>query len=189
MQYNCQIFINTELYLCIKWQTIKKKCILAKMIIKTMRIKKQWMSWDDLVPFKNQLIELEVELTQNYHYPDMHIPIEYARDRVNALEQHMKNGNTFFWAVTDGNLLLGYYWAYISKFIDVKRWNLRSLMFRDLVKSQGLGTEAIEIGLKKAKELGCQEAATEYVPWNSKMAILLERHGYRPSRIEVVRKL
>lgn len=119
----------------------------------------------------------------------MFIPRSFAEERVRGLELHMKNGNTYFWAITDGNQLLGYYWAYVSIFIDRKRWNLRSLMFRDELRGLGYGMKPIEVGLQKAYELGCDEAATEYVPWNKPMAQMLEKCGYMPSRIEVVKKL
>lgn len=149
----------------------------------------KWMSWDELTPYMEQLVELEIELTHKYHYPNMFIPRSFAEERVRGLELHMKNGNTYFWAITDGIQLLGYYWAYVSIFIDRKRWNLRSLMFRDELRGLGYGMKAIEVGLQKAHELGCDEAATEYVPWNKPMAQMLEKCGYMPSRIEVVKKL
>lgn len=149
----------------------------------------KWMDWDELLPYLEQLIELEIELTQKYHYPDMNIPRSFAEDRVKKLETHMKSGNTFFWVIIDGDNLLGYYWAYISIFINIKRWNLRSLMFRNEIKGQGYGILAIQTGLQKAIELGCDEVATDYVPWNKPMAQMLEKNGYRPSRIEVVKKL
>lgn len=149
----------------------------------------KWMSWDELTPYKEQLVELEIELTHKYHYPNMFIPRSFAEERVKRLEQHMKNGNTFFWAITDGDQLLGYYWSYISIFINRKRWNLRSLMFRNDIRGQGYGILAIQAAHQKAIEIGCDEAATEYVPWNKPMAQMLEKCGYMPSRIEVVKKL
>ena len=154
-----------------------------------MNIKGRWLTWEELHPYTEQLIDLEIELTHKYHYPDMEIPRSFAKDRVKGLEKHMKSGNTFFWAIIEEECLLGYYWAYISVFIDRKRWNLRSLMFRDCVKGYGYGKEAIEAGLLKAKEMGCNEAATEYVSWNITIAAMLEKFGYSPSRIEVVKKL
>lgn len=44
-------------------------------------------------------------------------------------------------------------------------------------------------GLAKANELNCDEAATEYVPWNKAMGEALNSMGYIQSRIEVVKKL
>lgn len=154
-----------------------------------MNIKGRWLTWEELRRYTEQLIDLEVELTQKYHYPDMEIPRSFAEDRVEALESYIKNGNTFFWAIIEDGCILGYYWAYISVFIDRKRWNLRSLMFRECAKGHGYGKEAMEAGLLKAKEMGCYEAATEYVPWNTTIAAMLEKFGYKPSRIEVVKKL
>lgn len=154
-----------------------------------MNIKGRWLTWEELYPYTEQLIDLEVELTQKYHYPEIEIPRSYAKERVKGLEKHMNSGNTFFWAIVEDGCLLGYYWAYISVFIDKKRWNLRSLMFRDSVKGYGYGKIAIEAGLLKAKEMGCYEAATEYVSWNNTIATLLSKFGYNPARIEVVKKL
>jgi hypothetical protein len=48
---------------------------------------------------------------------------------------------------------------------------------------------AINEGLKKAKELKCDEAATEYVPWNKTMETLMLKSGYKVTRIEVVKEL
>lgn len=62
-------------------------------------------------------------------------------------------------------------------------------MFSDSSKGLGLGTLAINEGLRKAKELNCDEAATEYVPWNKPMENLMRQNGYCVSRIEVVKEL
>lgn len=152
-------------------------------------IENKWVSWEELLPYKEQLIDMELELMIKYHYPDKIIPRSYPEQRVNNLESYLKNGSTFLWISTEGNKLLGYYWAYISTFIDKKRWNLRSIMFSEETKGKGLGTLAIYEGLKKAKELKCDEAATEYVPWNQPMEAVMLKSGYKVTRIEVVKEL
>jgi len=154
-----------------------------------MSIKSWWVTWDELLPYKDQLIDMELELMVKYHYPDKVIPKSYPESRVNSLREYLQNGSTFLWISTDGEKLLGYYWAYISTFIDKKRWNLRSIMFLDEAKGHGLGTLAIIEGLKKARELDCDEAATEYVPWNTSMESLMMANGYKVTRIEVVKEL
>lgn len=152
-------------------------------------IKSRWITWEELLPYKEQLIDMELELMIKYHYPDKLIPRDYPEQRVNSLEDYLKSGSTFLWVSTEGNKLLGYYWAYTSTFIDKKRWNLRSLMFIDEVQGKGLGSLAVKEGLKKARELDCDESATEYVPWNKIMEELMLKNGYKVTRIEVVKEL
>ena len=152
-------------------------------------IESRWVSWEELLPFKEQLIDMELELMIRYHYPDKQIPRTYPEQRVNNLESYLKNGSTFLWMATEGDKLLGYYWAYVSSFIDKKRWNLRSIMFLDEAKGRGLGTLAVKEGLKMARLLECDEAATEYVPWNKTMEAVMMKSGYKVTRIEVVKEL
>ena len=152
-------------------------------------IETKWLTWDEILPFKEQIIDMELDSMINYHYPDWNIPRSYPEERVNRLKQHLESGNTFFWAAFKGRKLFGYYWGYASQFIDKKRWNTRSIYFLPEVKGFGFGSKAIEEAHKKAIEIGCDEAATEYVPWNKPMAQMLEKYGYMPSRIEVVKKL
>lgn len=152
-------------------------------------IKYGWMNWDEIKPFKAQLIEMEHRLIQKYHYPNRSIPVSYSRESVDRLERHMESGNTFFWAITDGDTLVGYYWAYIADFLFKKRWVLRSLMINENYKHQGYGKLAVNEGLKKASELGCYDAVTEYVPMNESAGSLYHNSGYEVSRIEVVKKL
>ena len=154
-----------------------------------MAIESKWVTWQEIEPYREQLIDMEYELMVKYHYPERNIPRSYPEKRVANLENAIDSGNTFLWITTDGPLLLGYYCAYISIFIDKRRWNLRSIMFSDSSKGLGLGTLAINEGLRKAKELKCDEAATEYVPWNKPMESLMRQNGYMVSRIEVVRLL
>ena len=154
-----------------------------------MVINKRWVTWQDLQPYREQLIDMELELMMKYHYPDKKISRLYPEERVANLEHYLSNGSTFLWIATKGDKLLGYYWAYISTFIDKKRWNLRSIMFTEEAKGMGLGNCAIQEGLAKAKDLNCNEAATEYVPWNKPMEQLMKKNGYLITRIEVVKYL
>ena len=152
-------------------------------------IEYKWMSWTEIIPFKEQLIELENRLIKEYHYPDREIPFDYSKQSVERLENHLNNGNTFFLGIIDGDILVGYYWAYVTDFLFEKRWVLRSLMIREDYKQQGYGKLAVSEGLKKATQLGCYDAVTEYVPFNESAGMLYKNQGYSVSRIEVVKKL
>lgn len=154
-----------------------------------MSMECKWVNWEELVPYKEQLIDMELNLMIRYHYPDKIIPRSYPEKRVERLKDFLSDGSTFLWVATDGDKLLGYYWAYISIFIDKKRWNLRSIMFDESVQGKGLGPRAIKEGLAKAKEMKCDEAATEYVPWNKAMESVVKKSGYKVTRIEVVKVL
>lgn len=149
-----------------------------------------WMDWKDIVPYLDQLIKMEQILAVKYHYPDGWYDINgYCAQRVKALETHLSNGNTYFWGARYKNELIGYYWAYIQQFIDKKRWCLRSLMIKEEYQRQGLGSMAINDGLKKAKSLGCNESSTECAVQNTAAAKAYQRAGYKITRIEFVKRL
>lgn len=152
-------------------------------------IKTGWLSWDEIIPFKEQLIDMELDLMTTYHYPDWNIPRSYPESSVERLQFHLESGNTHFWGAIRDRKLIGYYWGYVAMFIDRKRWNTRSIYFLPEAKGVGLGKIAIEAAHAKAIELGCVEAATEYVPLNATMAGLMKKNGYSITRIEVVKKL
>lgn len=148
-----------------------------------------WMSWKEILPFKEQLIEMEHNLMIKYHYPDWKIPLSYPASRVEELKDHLENGNTFFWGAIYKNELIGYVWLYYNTFIDHKRWHLRSIMFNEKAQGLGLGKLAIEESIEKAKYLGCDEMVTSYVPSNKIMESLLKKFHFEKSRIEVIKKL
>ncbi len=154
-------------------------------------IKCSWMDWVDILPYKNQLAELEVTLMLEYHYPGYPLQSaqKYCMAKVDELEQHLKNGNTYFWGMCSGEKLIGYYWAYMSPFLERMRWNIRSIMIRREYQHSGLGSLALMEGIKKARELGCTDSATMYVPWNTSAAAAYEKAGYKISRVEIVREL
>ena len=158
-------------------------------MVNKKHIRTGWMTWDEIQPFREQLIDLELELMTVYHYPDWDIPRTYPEQKVQELEKHLQDGNTFFWGAVCGEILAGYYWAYIVPFIDRKRWYLRSVMFRKEYQGIGLGSIAIEEGLIKARAAGCDEAVTEYISSNQSAAKVYEKAGYRMARIEVVKRL
>lgn len=82
-----------------------------------MAIKSKWVTWQELEPYREQLVDMEYELMVKYHYPDRIIPRTYPEKRVANLERALESGNTFLWISTEGSLLLGYYWAYISSLL------------------------------------------------------------------------
>ena len=40
-------------------------------------IESRWVSWEELLPFREQLIDMELELMTKYHYPNKIIPRSY----------------------------------------------------------------------------------------------------------------
>lgn len=148
-----------------------------------------WMNWDEISLFKEQIVEMEIDLTKRFHYQDREVDRSYHEARVNLLEQYLKSGNTFFWGVQDGNLLACYNWSYITDFLGKKRWVMRSLMVREGYRSQGFGRMAVEESLKMAIKNECYDAATDYAPFNEKAGALYKKMGYEVTRIELVKKL
>lgn len=148
-----------------------------------------WMTWEQIEPFKEQIIDMELEEMTVYHYPERQIPRAYPEQKVAELQAHLANGNTFFWGAVYQGKLLGYHWAYVTKFIDTLRWTARSSMFVPEARGLGLGTEAYLASIQKAEKLGCYDMEAMYVPSNGTVARALENVGYEVSRIEVVRKI
>lgn len=148
-----------------------------------------WMTWEQIAPFKEQIIDWELEVMIKYHYPDMNISRDYPASRVDNLQDYLANGNTFFWGAVENGQLLGYYWGYISDFLDVKRWHTRSNYVCSQARGKGLGQLSYESAIKKAKELGCAEAVSMYASFNEVAAHIYEKLGYEKLRIEVIKKL
>ena len=147
-----------------------------------------FMTWEEILPYKEQIIDMELEVMIKFHYPDWNIPRSFSERKFAELEQHLADGNTYFWgAIRDGKLL-GYRWAYTERFIDKLRWVGRSEMFLEEARGLGLGTMAQLAGMEKAMELGCDESETMYAPDNKPMAHILEKLGFEVTRIEVVKK-
>lgn len=71
-------------------------------IMKNMDIQYDWMKWEDILPYKEQLIQLEHELMIRYHYPDKIISVDYPSSRVENLKEHIMSGNTFFGLLVEG---------------------------------------------------------------------------------------
>lgn len=148
-----------------------------------------WMTWEQIEPFKEQIIDMELEEMIVFHYPEMDIPRSYPEQKVAELQQHLANGNTYFWGALYQGKLLGYHWAYVANFIDHLRWNARSSMFLPEARGLNLGTMAYQSAIHKAEELGCSDMAAMYVPSNGKIEHMFKKNGYKVSRIEVVKEL
>lgn len=148
-----------------------------------------WMTWEQILPFKEQIIDWELEVMVKYHYPDKSIPREYPESRVNNLKEYLESGNTFFWGAIEDGKLLGYYWGYISNFLGVMRWNTRSNYISEEARGKGLGQRSYEEALLKAKELGCKEAVSMYASFNKSAAHIYDKLGYDISRIEVIKHI
>jgi len=148
-----------------------------------------WMSWEQIFPFKEQLIDMELDCMITFHYPDKAIPRSYPEQKVAELERHLASGNTFFWGAVSHGRLLGYYWGYVTRFIDYLRWHTRSVYFLPEARNHGFGTLAQRAACEKAAELGCRDISTMYAAQNSVMAHTMEKLGFRVTRIETVYEL
>ena len=148
-----------------------------------------WMTWDEILPYKEQIIDWEMEVTIKYHYPDRTIPREFFEGKVNALESYLKSGNTFFWGATSNGELLGYYWGYIADFLFEKTWYERSSYMSENSRGLGLGMKAKLAALDMAKEKGCVKSESMYAPFNEAQAHIYDKLGFHVSRIEVVKKI
>lgn len=163
-----------------------------KRIISVLRndpIEYGWMSWEELAPYKEQLVDMELELMIRYHYPDWDIPRSYPESRVDNLEAHISSGNTHFWGIRRGAELLGYTWVYTSQFIDKLRLNRRASFIKESIRSMNFGKLLFAEEEAKAKELCCDEISTSYVPSNGAMAHLTKTNRFEISRIEVLKKI
>lgn len=159
------------------------------MEIKRDKIWTGFMTWEQIKPYKEQIIDMELEEMIRYHYPDRKIPRAYPEQKVAELEQHLANGNTYFWGAIYEDSLLGYHWAYVTTFIDQLRWIARSTMFVPAARGLGLATKSYSECIEKAKELGCYDMEAMYVPFNKTIEHTLGKMGYQVSRIETVLRL
>ena len=117
------------------------------------------------------------------------IPRRFTEEKITGLQQHLANGNTWFWGALYRGKLLGYRWAYVSTFINRRRWTGNSIVFIPEARGLGLGAMAMMAEEKKARELGCDDMETMYAAFNKASARMHEKAGYRPKRIEVVKEL
>lgn len=159
------------------------------MTIEMDKVWTGWMTWEQIEPYKEQIIDMELDEMINFHYPDWKISRSYPEQKVKELKEHLSNGNTFFWGAIYEGELLGYHWAYTAPFIDKLRWHSRSTMFVPKARGLGLGKMTQQEDIRKAIEIGCDELVAMYAPWNNSIANVLASQGYEVSRIEVVKKL
>lgn len=158
-------------------------------VLKRERLWTGWMTWEQIEPFKEQLIDWELEVMVKYHYPDKKISRDYPASRVENLKEYLESGNTFFWGAIENEKLLGYYWAYVSDFLGYRRWQSRSSYTCESARGRGISKMAHQAALTKASELKCDEAVSSYAHFNKVMAHIYQNLGYEPSRIEIVKKL
>ena len=148
-----------------------------------------WMTWEQILPFKEQIIDWELEVMVKYHYPDKSIPREYPESRVNNLKDYIESGNTFFWGAIENGKLLGYYWGYVSDFLYERTWHSRSSYISEEARGKGLGLMSKEMALEKAKELNCVKFVAMYASFNTTNKHIYEKLGFSVSRIEVMKKI
>ena len=148
-----------------------------------------WMTWEQIEPYKEQIIDMEYDSMVTWHYPDWDLPRGFTEEKITGLQQHLANGNTWFWGAVYRGKLLGYRWAYVGTFINRRRWTGNSIVFIPEARGLGLGAMAMMAEEKKARELGCDDMETMYAAFNKASARMHEKAGYRPKRIEVVKEL
>lgn len=148
-----------------------------------------WMTWEQIEPYQEQIVDMEHDSMVTWHYPDRDIPRRFTEERIISLRQHLANGNTWFWGAIYQGKLLGYRWAYVTAFINRRRWVGNSLVFIPEARGLGLGALAMKAEDEKARELGCDDMGTMYATFNHRSAHVHEKAGYRPCRIEVVKEL
>lgn len=158
-------------------------------IIKNNYLWTGWMSWEQILPFKEQIIDWELEVIIKYHYPEMNIPRSFCEGKVSDLEYHLRKGNTFFWGAIENGILIGYYWAYISELLFEKRWNEHSSYMSELARGRGLGMKAKKEALDKAGMCNCVKSVSMYAAFNNTQRHIYEKLGFEVSRIEVIKKL
>ena len=148
-----------------------------------------WMTWEQIYPFKELIVDWELDVMIKYHYPDKNIPRSYPEARVEKLKDYLAGGSTFFWGAIENGELLGYYWAYIDDFLGEKRWEARSSYVCEKARRRGISRMAHIAALSKARELHCEVAVTSYASFNNAIAHVYEDLGYEISRIEVIKRL
>lgn len=114
-------------------------------------IKIGWMTWEEIEPFKEHMIDMELDLMITYHYPEWAIPRSYPEGSVERLKSHIESGNTFFWGAGGEGKILGYYWGYVAPFINKKRWNTRAIYFSSEAKGIGWDVWLWTLLIKKLK--------------------------------------
>lgn len=152
-------------------------------------IKTGWMSFSELEPYLAQLITMESDLLVTYHYPDRPTPTKYIERSVRGIEQHLANGNTYFYGIRDDETLYGYLWAYTATFIDELRWNEHSRYLREEYRGEGYGKLMSEEGEKMARSLGVASMSAHVASFNERMKRLLSESDYEVARVEMVKKL
>lgn len=158
-------------------------------VIKDNNIWCGWMTWDQIYPFAEQIIDWEQEVIIKYHYPDKNIPRSFSEERVYRLKEYLSTGETFFWGAIEKGKLLGYYWAYISDFLFERTWNERSTYISEDARGKGLGLLSKKMGLEQARKTGCVVCKSMYAPFNNTQKHLFEKLDYNISRVEVYKKL
>ena len=148
-----------------------------------------WMTWEQIEPFKEQLIDWELEVMVKYHYPDRKISRDYPASRVENLKSYLESGNTFFWGAIVNGTLIGYYWAYISTEINEKIWEIRSNYISEKARGKGLGFRSYISGINKAIEMGCTSSVSMYASFNKKAAEIYSKLGYEITKVEVIKNI
>lgn len=156
---------------------------------KKEKLEGRWVTFKDIEPHQKQIEELLYESTTKFHYPNWKIEKEFFEERFSKLKQFLQEGKAYVWCIFDKDTIVCFYWCYTIPFINKKRWEIASFIINSEYRNKGIGRSALKAGEEKARELGCDEMALMYVPWNKNAAHLYEDEGYEVTRIEAVKKL
>ena len=149
----------------------------------------EWLTWQQIEPYKELIAEWENETVIKYHYPDKIISKSYFDERIEKLKNYLNFGNTFFLGIFYESKLIGYYWSYVMDFLFQKTWFENSSYLDENFRGKGIGLLMKKLALNKALEIGCTEAKSMYAPFNKAQENLFLKLGFKISRIEVTKRL
>lgn len=147
-------------------------------------------TWRDIKNHYNAIVDMQVENTYKYHYPDKTVDKEYVAKKVSELEEHINKGNTYFLgAVSPNGELAGFIWSYVGSFLDEKRMTINSMFISENSRGKGIGERLMD-EIKSISLLnGCDTIATHYATINQKAGSFYGKIGFSPRRVEMVLEL
>lgn len=145
--------------------------------------------WDDIKRYLEQIIDMQLENTYKFHYPDRKSNRDYVKKKILELEEHLQKDNTYFIGAIKGDKLYGYIWGYESIFIDEKRMNINSLFVDEMVRKAGLGKKLMNEIKRISTNRGCHSIGTHYAAFNKSAGEFYLNNGFEVTRIEMVYNL
>jgi GNAT superfamily N-acetyltransferase len=145
--------------------------------------------WKDIEIFVDQIIDMQLENTYKFHYPEKMPNRDYIKKKILEIKNHMSNNNTYLIGAKMDDKLYGYIWAYESIFIDEKRMNINSLIICEEARGTGLGRLLMNELKKISKDNSCDSIVTLYASFNTSAGDFYYKNEFNPVRIEMVCKL